>query len=274
MTVLVTGATGTVGRHIVAELLRAGESVRALTRDPAKAVLPEGVEVVQGDLADPDGLVPAFDGVTAVHLINFAGDGYAPMETGPQIVDLAVKSGVRRVTLLGGRSEGGLERALAGSDLEWTFLNPVEFMANTLQWWAASVRAEGVVREPFGGRRSSLVHEADIGAVAAAVLTRGGHAGRTLVITGPEAITTAQKVDMLAAATGREIRFAELSEDEARAKWRGEGMTDDLIGFLLDALGNTPVEGRTVSRVVEEVTGRPARPFSQWAEEHADAFRA
>ena len=105
MTILVTGATGTVGRHVVGELVRAGHAVRALTRNPAKADLPEGVEVVAGDLAVPDSLTAAFDGVTAAHLINFAGEGYAPLGTGPQIVELAAKSGVRRVTVLGGRAE-------------------------------------------------------------------------------------------------------------------------------------------------------------------------
>ncbi|OLT11427.1 hydroxylase [Actinomadura sp. CNU-125] len=270
---LVTGATGTVGREVVAELLRLGLPVRALTRDPARADLPAGVEVVAGDIAEPSTLGPALEGVTAAHLINFAGDGYAPLQTGAEIVAMAGRAGVRRVTVLGGRAEGTLEQALAESDIEWTLLNPVEFMANTLQWWAASVRAEGAVREPFGDRVSSLVHEADIGAVAATVLAKGGYAGRTLVLTGPEAITTAEKVRTLGEAIGRDVRFVELGEDEAREMWRGHGMTEDLIGFLLDALGNTPPEGRTVSPSVEEVTGRPARPFAQWAAENAAAFR-
>lgn len=272
MTYLVTGATGTVGREVVAELLRLGLPVRALTRDPARADLPAGVEVVAGDVADPSTLGPALDGVTAAHLINFAGDGYAPLQTGAEIVELAGRAGVRRVTVLGGRTEGTLEQALEASDIEWTLLNPVEFMANTLQWWAASVRAEGMIREPFGDRVSSLVHEADIGAVAATVLAKGGHAGRTLVLTGPEAITTAEKARILGRAVGRDVRFVELDEEQAREKWRGEGMTDDLVGFLLDALGNTPPEGRTVSPTVEEVLGRPGRTFAEWAEANASAF--
>ncbi|MBO2460754.1 NmrA family NAD(P)-binding protein [Actinomadura violacea] len=273
MSILVTGATGTVGRHVVTELLRRGLPVRALTRDPSRAALPAGVEVVAGDLAVPDSLTAAFDGATAAHLINFAGDGYAPLEDGQAIADLAVKSGVRRVTLLGGRAEGELEQALAAADLEWTILTPVEFMANTLQWWAPSVRAEDVVREPFGSRTSSLVHEADIGAVAAAVLADGGYAGESLVITGPERITTTEKVRILGDALGREIRYVELTEDEARAKWAADGLPAPLIDFLIDTLGNPPEVGRTVRGTVERVTGRPARPFAQWARENAEAFR-
>ncbi|MBT2235115.1 NAD(P)H-binding protein [Nonomuraea sp. NEAU-A123] len=273
MTILVTGATGTVGRLIVDELARNGHQVRALTRDPAKAGLPEGVEVVAGDLAVPDSLMTAFEGVEAVHLINFAGDDYAPLKTGEQLVALAAKSGVRKVTVLGGRADGPLEQALAASELEWTLLAPVEFMSNTLQWWAQTIKAEGVIREPFGGRLSAMVHERDIAAVAATVLTGDGHAGRTYTLTGPQAITTTEKVRILSEAVGQEIRFVELSEDEARAKWRADGMGPETIEFLIGALGDTPEIGYTVVPAVEQVTGRAPRSFAQWAAEHAAAFK-
>ncbi|NUW45959.1 NmrA family NAD(P)-binding protein [Nonomuraea rhodomycinica] len=275
MTILVTGATGTVGRRVVDELVRAGRQVRALTRDPSRAsgLLPADVEVVAGDLADPGSLPAAFDGVTAAHLITFAGDDYAPLKHGAEIVELAVKAGVRKVSVLGGRADGPLERALEATEVEWTLLNPVEFMSNTLRWWAGSVKAHGVVREPFGDRLSALVHEADIAAVAAAVLTGEGHGGRTYTITGPEALTTRQKVRVLAEATGLDITFTELTEQEARAEWRSHGMGEETVEFLVQALGNTPEVGYTVVPTVEQVTGRPARPFAQWAAEHAAAFR-
>ncbi|MEU4233445.1 NAD(P)H-binding protein [Nonomuraea sp. NPDC026600] len=273
MTILVTGATGTVGRLIVDELARNGHQVRALTRDPAKADLPEGVEVVAGDLAEPNSLMAAFEGVEAVHLINFAGDDYAPLKTGEQLVALAGTSGVRKITVLGGRADGPLEQALATSELEWTLLAPVEFMSNTLQWWAQTIKAEGVIREPFGGRLSAVVHERDIAAVAATVLTSDGHAGKTYTLTGPQAITTTEKVRILSEAVGQEIRFVELSEDEARAKWRGDGMGPETIEFLIGALGDTPEAGYTVVPTVEQVTGRAPRSFAQWAAEHATAFK-
>lgn len=273
MTILVTGATGTVGRLVVDELLPAGQQVRALTRNPAKAGLPEGVEVVAGDLARPETLAAAFDGVTAAHLINFAGDDYAPLPDGAEVVRLAAEAGVRRVTVLGGRADGPLEQALATTDIEWTLLHPVEFMSNTLRWWTHSVRSEGVVREPFGDRLSALVHERDIAAVAATVLVNGGYAGRSLTLTGPRAVTTAEKVRMLSEAVGTEIRFVELTREEARAQWRAVGMGEETIEFLFEALGNTPPEGYTVVPTVEEVTGRPARGFAEWAAEHAREFQ-
>ncbi|MER6998531.1 NAD(P)H-binding protein [Streptomyces sp. NPDC000410] len=270
--VLVTGATGTVGRQVVAELLARGVGVRALTRAPAKAALPAGVEVVRGDLTDPDSLAPALHGVTALHLITFGGEYMAPLETGPRIVELARKAGVRRVTVLHGGDRTPLQDAVEASDLAWTVLMPVEFMANALEW-AESIRTEDAVREPFTDRLSAMVHEADIGAVGAVALTEDGHAGESYLITGPEVLTLRDKVSALAAARGKAVDLVELTAEEAVGKWRAAGMPQDVIDFLLDVYGNTPPEGRTVVDTVARVTGRPARTFAQWAVEHAAAFR-
>ena len=272
--ILVTGATGTVGRQVVTELLARGHAVRALTRDPAKADFPAGVEVVRGDLTDPDSLVPALEGVTGVHLITFGGAYFAPLETGPRILELARAAGVRRVTVLHGGEATPLEQAVrAAGGLDWTVLMPVEFMGNALEW-AQGVVTAGEVREPFVYRLSAMVHEGDIGAVAAVALTEEGHGRQEYVITGPELLTVGDKVATIAAARGREIALVELTEEEAVAQWRAAGHPEDVIGFLLEAYGNTPEVGRTVADTVEKVTGRPARTFRQWAAEHAATFRA
>jgi uncharacterized protein YbjT (DUF2867 family) len=284
MTILVTGATGTVGRHLVHHLLAAGHPVRALSRRPATAGLPDAVEVVPGDTTDVDSLAAAFTGVTAAHLINF-GHGYRPLDNGAQIADAARRAGVRRVTLLGGWAEGTLEPAVRASGLEWTQLRPLEFMANTLADWGPPLRAEGVIREPFGDRRSALVHEADIAAVAATALTTDGHAGQTYTLTGPEALSPRDKVRRLADATGRDLRFEELTPQRARELWTAHppslqlyrvapGGPAEKADFVLDLYGNVPEAGSTVNDTVERVTGRPARTFAEWAVEHADAFRA
>lgn len=272
--ILVTGATGTVGRQVVTELLARGHEVRALTRDAARAGLPAGVEVVQGDLTEPDGLVPALEGVSGLHLITFGGPYFAPLETGPRILELARAAGVRRVTVLHGGGPSLLEDAVrADEQVAWTVLMPVEFMANALEW-ADGVATSGEVREPFVSRLSAMVHEGDIGAVAAVALTEEGHGGQEYVITGPELLTVTDKVAALAAAGGREIALVELTEDQAVARWREAGHPEEVIGFLLEAYGNTPEVGRTVVDTVEKITGRPARTFGQWAAEHADAFSA
>jgi uncharacterized protein YbjT (DUF2867 family) len=274
MRILITGATGTVGRNVIEQLIALDPDVqlRALTRNP-EAALPEGVEIAVGDLAAPETLTEAFKDVDAVHFINFAGEQYAPLPEADAIVTVAEAAGVRRATVLGGRADGPLEQALAAGAIETTFIHPVEFMSNTLMWWAGAIKAEGKIREPFGDRVSAMIHPADIGAVAAKVLLEGGRDGQSLLLTGPEAVPIKEKVAILGRAIGRDLEFVELSIEEAHAKWSSEGMGEDMIAFLTEALGNTPEEGKTVVGTVEEVTGRPARSFAEWAAEHAEAFR-
>ncbi|GGR74612.1 nucleotide-diphosphate-sugar epimerase [Streptomyces aureoverticillatus] len=271
-TFLVAGATGTVGREVVRELLDRGHAVRALTRDPAKAEFPEGVEAVRGDLGEPATLKAALEGVTGLHLITFTGGGYEPLETGPEILALAREAGVRRVTVLNGGGPTPLQDAVCAGELDWTVVMPVEFMANTLEW-AEAVRTEGEVRAPFVDRVSALVHEGDIGAVIAVALTEEGHAGQEYVVTGPQALTLREKVAALAEARGSDITLVELTEEEAAAGMRAQGHDDATIAWLLDVYKNTPPVGRTVVDTVQRLTGRPARTFAQWAAEHAASFR-
>ncbi|WP_437336157.1 NAD(P)H-binding protein [Sorangium sp. So ce394] len=127
--ILVTGATGTVDREIVKQLAEGGHHVRALSRNPGRAKFPDGVEAVAGDLAAPETFAAAFEGVEALHLINFGGDDCAPLQTGEQLVALARQAGVRRITVLLGGSSTPLDAAVAAGGIGWTFLQPVEFMA-------------------------------------------------------------------------------------------------------------------------------------------------
>lgn len=273
MKILVTGATGTVGSEIVKQLALGGHHIRALTRSPAKANFPAGVEAVAGDLTAPETFAAAFKGIEALHLINIGGDEDAPLQTGEQIIALARQAGVRRITLLLGGTPTPLDAAVAAGGVAWTFLQPVEFMANHLEW-AESIRSEGLVREPFADRVSAVVHEADIAAVAVAALTQDGHAGKTYTITGPEALTLRQRVTLLAAAAKREIKLIELTEQQARALWEAMGFPPEAIEFFVSVSRDTPEIGYTVAPTVEQVTGRPARTFAQWAAEHAAAFAA
>lgn len=272
MTILVTGATGTVGRYLVDELNRRGVKVRALTRDPAKANFPAEVEVVAGDLSKPHTLEPALEGVKGLHLITFAGDYYTPLTTAPEIAQLATKAGVQRVTILWGTEPDSTHEAVRASDFEWTVVEPVEFMSNALEW-VESIRAEGVVREAFAEIPSAMVHERDIAAVAAAALTEKGHDHKRYMLTGPEELNVPEKVRILSEALGRDIEFIELTEEEARQQWRDQGQSEEAIEFLLQMADETSVEGTDVLDTVERVTGRPARTFQEWAIEHADAFR-
>ncbi|MBG0562651.1 SDR family oxidoreductase [Actinoplanes aureus] len=270
-TVLVTGATGNVGRPLVDSLLAAGHRVRALTRDPSRAALPAGVEVIAGNLSDTAGLARAFDGADAAHLITF-GEGYAPLTNGDEIAALALKSGVTKVSVLKGDvTRSPLEEAIEASGLRWTFLSPVEFMSNTLEW-AESVRTESTIRAGFATARSAMIHDGDIAETAAVVLTRDGHDGREYWLTGPEVLTPPDQARIIGEALGREIRFVELSRDEVVAHWRAEGFGAEDIEFFLAMRTDPPEAGYTVLPTVEEVTGRPARTYRTWVTENLAAF--
>ena len=273
MKILVTGARGRVGRHLVQQLVEAGYDVRVLTRDPDSATFPDGVEVIKGDLTMPETLEQSLEGVSGLHLIKFGGHDYAPLQTGHEIMAMAEKAGVQRVTVLMGGERGDFEEAVEASSLAWTFLVPVEFMTGALDW-AASIRDEGVVREAFADRKTAIVHEADIAAVAVVALTQDGHGGQTYTITGPEVQTPRQMVRIIASVLERNIPFIELTPEQAVEKWRSEGLPQEVIDFFLWVHGNTPPVGYTVTSTVEEVTGRPAFTFVQWAVENADQFRS
>ncbi|MFI6818927.1 NAD(P)H-binding protein [Nonomuraea sp. NPDC050328] len=269
MRILVTGATGNVGRHIVAQLHAAGHEVRALSRNPAKAGLPAGVEVVAGDLTDISTLGPALEGVDAIHLITFGGD--ADLTNGPEIVDLVARHGITRATVLCGWSPTSVESALESSAIRWTFLQLAEFMGNALEW-ADEIRSHGTV-STLATFRSVVVHEADIAAVAVAALTQDGHEGRTYLITGPQALTPAERTQIIAEAIGQDLTFVHLNEEQERARLRGFGYDEDYVEFGIRLAMSPPGVSDVVHPTVEEVTGRPARTFAQWAREHADHFR-
>nr|QKW93677.1 nucleotide-diphosphate sugar epimerase [Vitiosangium cumulatum] len=271
-TILVTGATGAVGRHLVHQLAAAGHRVRALSRRPAQANLPREIEVVQGDLSDAASLVHAFEGVSAVHLITFTGDNGESLSNGDEIIRLAERSGVRNATVLGGWDETSVEQALRGSSIGWTRLESVEFMANALEW-AASIREEGVVRM-LATWPGAVVHEADIAAVAAVALTQEGHEGKRYPLSGPQALTPAERTAFIATAVGRHIAFETLSEDQERERLRSYGYPEDYVEFGIQLARNPPVQAASVVPTVEQVTGRPGRTFASWAFENAHAFRA
>jgi len=153
----------------------------------------------------------------------------------------------------------------------WTFLQPCSFMSNALQW-APQIRAGDLVRAPFPDVRVATIDPRDIAAVAARALTTDGHAGKSYLLTGPEALLPADRVRVLAGILKRDLRFEGQSNAEARAE-----MSRTMPVPYVDAFFSFFVDGKLdesiVRPMVEEVLGRPPRSFEQWAIEHADAFR-
>jgi len=267
MKILVTGATGRVGGHVVRELRARGVAVRALSRDPASADLPTDIQVVAGDLSRPETLDAALDGVDGVHLINFDAASGAVLPQPGALSDRLAAAGVRRITSFRGEAPGALEETLRSGAFDWTDLFvPVEFMANTLRW-AEEIRSAGKIRG-FGPVCSAMIDESDIGAVAAKMLTTQSDGSRTYTLTGPEALTPADKVRILAEELCVPLAYEAMSADEAIAQWQALGYPDAVVAFLLDWHGDTPANARSVLPTVEEILGRPPRSFRQWVRTH------
>lgn len=281
--ILVTGATGRVGRLVVDELLRAGVLVRALTRDPARAALPAAVDVVTGDFIDPDSLGAAFDGVTAIFLVWTAPLGSAA----PVIARLGAASTRPRVVYLSAPHRTPhpffqqpnplralhveIERLLAVASLAVTTLRPGMFASNPLHWWAPQIWRGDVVRWPYASAETAPIDERDIAAVAARALLEDRYAGGDFVLTGSESLTQAEQVRTIGDAIGRPIRFEELSPDEFRRQTIGSwppAVADMLLSAWAAAVGQPAF----VTTAVHDILGAPPRTFRQWAADNATAF--
>lgn len=283
--IVVTGATGNIGRSLVGRLLAEGASVRALTRDPERAALPSGAETVRADLTDPAALDPALSGADAVFLNLAAGGG----DAGPAIVEAAVRAGVRRIVLNSSiavtdgpedddnfvsRMHSVAERAVRASGLEWTFVRGGVYAANALLW-AEEIRESGVVRDPLPDAVAAPVHEDDLAAVAAvALLDRtGAHNGQAYVVTGPEARTRAEQVADIGRVLGRPTRLEvtpaeQVAEERATPVLPKEALLE-LFRLFATTVGTTP----PITDTVQRVTGHPARTFEQWVRDHVADFR-
>ena len=284
-TVLVTGATGRVGRLVVDELLRAGVAVRALTRRFDRAALPAGAEVVVGDLTAPASLDAALQGVGAVFLVWTA----APDTAAAVIARLAAHTSEqrRRVVYLSSPHQtphpffqqpnslrglhAEIERLLAAAALDVVVLRPGIFASNALHWWAPQIRSGDVVRWPYGAAETAPVDERDIAAVATRALLDGPRARADYVLTGPESLSQAAQVRAIGDVIGRPLRFDELSPDEFRRETAGTWPAS-VAEMLLAAWRATLGRPAFVTTAVQEIVGSPPRTFSQWAADNAAAF--
>jgi uncharacterized protein YbjT (DUF2867 family) len=276
---LITGATGNVGRPLVAKLVESGAKVRAISRNPAEAGLPADVEVIGADLTPDADLSNVFAGVTAVFL-----NPSAVRDSLEQFLAAARDSGVRRVVALSSGSVNddadqqddplaawhrGIEQAVQHSGMEWTFLRPVEFATNMIQQWSPQIRYTGMVREAYGQATTSVIHERDIADVAAAALLSEEHVGRTYLLTGPESLTREQMVAAVAEAIGRPIPFQEIPRDAALQAMTQNGLAEPIAESVLKLQEHSVGQVAPVSPAVEEITGHPARSFAEWARDHA-----
>jgi uncharacterized protein YbjT (DUF2867 family) len=282
-TVLVTGATGTIGRALVGLLADRGVTVRAMVRRPedAEALRAPGVDPVIADLDDPDSLTRALDGADAL----FLNTPSSPEARDRQIrcADLAVTAGVRRLVLLSQyaarpdspvrflRWHAEVEDHVRGLDLAVTVLRPNLFLQGMLAM-AGPIATQGVLGAPIGTARVSMVDTRDIAAVAATVLTGAGHDGAVYTLTGPAAVTHDEVAAAISAATGRDVTFTDLPDgtfaamlDGVLPPWQRDGLLEDYAHYRRG-------EAAVVDPAVPTLLGRPARDLASFTRDFAGAF--
>lgn len=298
MTILVTGATGNIGRCLVHQLVDAGQAVRAMTRAPQTAHLPAAVDVRFGDFEQPDTWPGVLDGVDRVYLFPHA-DVFS--ESGARFVDQAVGAGVHRFVVHSAAAAGftpgdeaadpglrylrehlaeerqahrELEQRVEATGAEWTHLRPGLLAVNALGW-AESIRTERVVREPYPTSGYPWVHEADIAEVAVAALLTDSHLGAAYTLTGPAKVTQTEQVQAIATAIDHTIRFEELTPQQARKHWIRNGCPAEFADWMLelraDSINGTGALPPTTT--FHQITGRAPRSFVRWASDHRADFQ-
>ncbi len=281
--IIVLGATGTIGSHLVRLLSQRGTAVTAISRHPAKGVNLPGVTWVEADLSDRTALPDVLAGGERLFLLT--GNTEDMVRLQKNALRAARHARIRHVVKLSAlgasdhsKSVVGLwhynvERELRDSGLAWTILRPHHFMQNLLDQKAAIAR-EGVVRSPSGEGKIPFVDTRDVAEVAAEVLTSMGHEEATYTLTGPEARSYREATNILAEVFGRPLTYLPETDDEAWARLRAAGQPPWLAAGLLAIAGYQRAGGPTeaLTDTVERITGRPPRTLRQFALDYEAEF--
>lgn len=276
MAIVVTGATGNVGRPLVERLYDAGVGVRAVTRSPDTAGFPEGVEVVTSAAA-------GLPGASAVFL-----NSRALGQELPDVVEMARAHGVGRLVALSainadddfarqpsrfrGDRNKEVEQLAVDSGLEWVSLRPTVFVTNFIGMWAPQIRAGDVVSGPYAEASNAPITEGDIAAVAAAALLTDELVGQKIPLTGPQALTNAELVEIIGDVLGRRLTYREVPPELVRQGFIGLGFSAEFADAYMALLSATVGKPALVTQEVEKIVGRPAQSFAEWVAEHKNLF--
>lgn len=283
--ILVVGATGTVGSEVVRQLRERDVAVRALVRSPEKArdVEAAGAEAVVGDLARPETLAPALDGVDKAFMVLSPSPDQAELETnlvnavaaagGIPIVKLSVVGADPEAPVRFGAQHGAVERVLADSGVPHTLLRPTDFMQNSFSW-AGMIQGDGKVYTPNADAPIASIDVRDVAAVGVVALTEDGHEGKIYTLTGPEALTRQEQVNRVASAVGRDVEVIGVSSEQARDSMSEMGYPEYVVGGLYElmTLIYEPGYAAALAGGVEEATGRAPRSWDDFARDHASAW--
>jgi uncharacterized protein YbjT (DUF2867 family) len=277
MSIVVTGATGNVGRPLVAELAAAGARVRAVTRTPETAQFPPAVEVV-GSIAE------ALPGASAVFLNSRA--------LGPELAAVAAAcrdAGVSKLVALSainadddfsrqpsrfrGDRNKEVEELAVGSGLAWVSLRPAVFATNFAGMWSAQIRGGDLVAGPYAAASAAPIVDSDISAVAARALLTDELVGQRIPLTGPQAFTNSELVSVIGAVLNRPLQYLEVPAQLVRQRFIGLGFPAEFADAYTAMLAETLGKPALVTHDVERILDRPATTFADWVSRHRDLFK-
>jgi uncharacterized protein YbjT (DUF2867 family) len=280
--ILITGATGNVGRELVKQLSDKGESLRVVTRDAGKvAHLDARIERVIGDMSDEATADCAVAGVDSIFMFPLITD--EDHQSNNVLLERGKKAGVKHVVMLSsmGAKEskskiGELHREkellVEGSGIPWTFVRPGAFMSNSLQW-QPTIKAQGKVFNPIGDGKVAPISPTDIAAAAAVALTSAGHEGKIYMLTGPELLTAHEQVEILSHALGKTIECIDVPVSAAAERMTQSGAPR----FLVDGLsvmweGIKQGHAAVQTEDLERLTGNKGQNFKLWCSQHREDF--
>jgi uncharacterized protein YbjT (DUF2867 family) len=280
--ILITAATGQVGRQAVKGLVAAGATVRALVRDPSRAAGLEGAQLVQGSFGDDASIARALDGVDAMLLAGR--DSPDAVSQHQRVLAHAQRANVQHIVKLSAigassdspvalmREHYAIDEEVRVGAANWTLLKPHLYMQNLLRT-ADAVRRDGRLAAPMGDGRFPLVDTRDVGAAAAVVLTDpAGHAGHTYTLTGPAARSYDEIATALAAVAGRPVTYDPVPPDVYEARLLAAGVPSWRAFDLAHIASAYAPADHAVSPVLATLLGRAPRSLSEFLDDHRDAF--
>jgi uncharacterized protein YbjT (DUF2867 family) len=280
--ILITGATGHIGRELIPQLEAIGCPLRVLVRDQKKvAHLGSGIERAVGDLNDPVSLRAAMHGVESVFLVTFE------TQQDINVIQAAKEAGVRHIVKLStleatehkiqvGQWHYEREELIRASGIGCTFLRPGMFMSNSIDWWAESIKGQNSVFFP-GGKRGKVapIDPQDVAKVATLALTQLDHSGKVYELTGAELFTIGEMVQVIAGVLGRTISYMDIPPIAAKLFMLKTGMDKTLVNALMEMLASLRRnEGAVVTETFQQLTGNPPCTFEAWCREHVAAFQS
>lgn len=285
MNILVTGATGTIGSHLVKLLQAFGASFKAMVRSKENAQLfkEHGFSVIIGDFNDPDSLDKAFTGIDSLFLLTSPSPDQVAQQSNALVA--AQKAGVQKIVKVSAigtapdssvqlfRWHAETEEQIRTSGINHAFLHPQSFMQNFFQY-IPGIQNQNAFHAPMRDSQVPMIDARDIGMVAAKILSEDGHEGKTYTLTGPEPISYQQIAELFTKQLGRPIQYVDVPVEAAEKAMREMGMPDWLVSDLI-TLNQTSVTQGVVeaNQVVKEITGIEATSFGQFLKDHLEIFK-